>query len=114
MKLSTYTSFLSVVALLLQTGCISTATIPSPESIQQAYELQLKRRDADMRKLDDEKAQGLITHKEHTDKLQAIKDTAYTDALNSVWDRHQMDQLYRRSLGLPTPETPVRLNSLRN
>jgi hypothetical protein len=112
MKLTLQVIILSVAATLLQVSCVDLKTIPTPEAIQQAYEFQLKRRDAEIRKLDEDKAKGTITQVEHANKLQTIKDDAYFDATESLWNNHQMNQVYRRSVGLPTPEQPSNMSSI--
>ena len=99
----------SAAAVLLLSACQS--TVPNVDSMDKYYREAEASVQRDVGKLHDQMNSGAITQAEYDSRAEAIRNSVGERASKLAWTRHELVEAQKRSMGIPTGDTPVMLGA---
>jgi hypothetical protein len=108
MNLISIRGLLPALALMLA-ACVSTVpTVAQMEALEQKMRAEHQPEYAELASL---RASGQMSAEQHADAVAALDTKVRTKVDNMLWNRHNLAQSERKSLGLPTPDRPVQIDA---
>ena len=99
----------SAAAILLLAACQSTTpTVDSMDKYYREAEASVQR---DIGRLHEQMTSGAITKDEYESRAEAVRNSVGVRASKLAWTRHELVEAQKRSMGIPTGDTPVQVQA---
>jgi hypothetical protein len=96
-----------VLGLIWFLPACSSSTLPSAESLTANTRLLREQAQPEFDALESQRRAGVLSEADYLAARDALEKHISERARNAAWARHSLAQSERRSMGLPTPDSPV-------